>query len=271
MFTFLILLQLAFVVAVCPDGKISYWEFEEVSGTVAVDSCDENDGDIVGATIDQAGQVGKAYSFDGVNDYVDCDTNVNLNITGDLTISTWVLPNDVDKYQMVAGKWKDTEGSNLRQYALSIMNTDKPRFYIGSGSSFDRVESSVAIDNTCWRHLVGVYNGTHLKIYVDGIERGSKETTQIITNQDIDFYIGRNYWAGSNAAYFDGLIDEVSVYNIALSDSEIQALYDSGDIDDPVCELPQQGGAVPEISNVLGLVVAILALTVTVIALLRKK
>ena len=118
---------------------------------------------------------------------------------------------------------KDTTIWSENPYQLGFHSaTGKPVIVIGDGTNYDRCDGTSDIRDGKWHFIVGTVDGRNLKIYVDGILENT--TTQKITPFDYDgpAMIGRAY-----NRYFNGLITHVSIYNRALSESEIKKIYET--------------------------------------------
>ena len=148
-----------------------------------------------------------------------------LDITGNLTIAAWVYKSATGTVQIIAGK--DTSDPN-RGYILFAHSNNSFYFRVSPNGSapLTQVASTTTLSANTWYHIVGVYNGTDLRIYVNG----SLDCTPVsysggIYNNTTNFIIGSA--AGGN--YWNGRIDDVAVWSRALSADEVLALYNSID------------------------------------------
>lgn len=197
---------------------IASWGFDESSGTTAFDSAGGNDGTIYGATRAD-GILGGALDFDGVNDYVDCGNNDSLDITDELTISAWIKRPDFRTYGVIVGKTNGnsvTAGYGLFSYKEGLEFT----FY---SRGWQRTTPRVAVTANQWHHVAGTFNGNILYLYVDGEQRASLTYHGDITPAS-RYPLQIAYWRSQNPHSFDGLIDEVRIYDVALSPAEIREL-----------------------------------------------
>lgn len=179
-----------------------------------------NNGVNHGATLVDGGPLGKCYSFDGVDDYVDCGNNGSLNITNAITIEAWVKFNDVAKQNTIVSK-TDVNYPAETTFWMDQRLSNKLYFggYTSSGGSA-YISGTYNFINNVWYHLVGIDNGINLKLYVNGNEiASSSRATRIST--DCSVKIGKR---GDAGYYFDGLISDVRIYNHALSLKEIKDL-----------------------------------------------
>jgi len=204
-------------------GLVGYWNLDQGSGSIANDSSGYNNhGTIYGASW-TSGKVNGGLNFDGFNDYVNCGNNATLDPTKEATIAAWVnfkkLPSTAGHIMAVAGR--SYNGADLDMQAEP---DNKFKFYIGSGAP------NVAISNTVaqadkWYHVVGTYQAnSNIKIYVNGTLDGTTSIGIARVHNPGTFCFGASsYWGGR---FFNGTIDEVKIYNRALSAEEVKAEYE---------------------------------------------
>ena len=207
-----------------PTGLVAAYAFEEGSGTKVSDASGHGlTGTIVGATWTTSGKYDKALSFDGTSSYVDLGNPTALQLTGSMTWSAWVnaAANPPDDGQIIA----KSNGSSGWQFKTSP-DTGPHTFGVAVSSSstkmIQRYSKTVRALNT-WYYVAGVYNASAktLDIYVngvldDGVLKGTVPSSQ--HNVSVNVNIGRR----AGGFYFNGIIDEVRVYNRALTQVEIQ-------------------------------------------------
>ncbi len=201
-----------------PNGLVAAYGFDEGSGSSAGDSSgNSNAGTLSGANWTSSGKFGKALEFDGTNDKVSVPDANSLDLTNGMTLSAWIKPDTLTDYRTVLLKERP---SNL-SYALSASSdsANKPVVEIAGNQ---HVGPSVLSTGT-WTHLAGTYDGAHLRLYVNGVQVSSMAATSTIPVGANPLSIGGTSWG----EYFDGLIDEVRVYNRALSQTEIQTDKDT--------------------------------------------
>jgi hypothetical protein len=218
------------------NGLVLWLPMDEGSGTIAYDySGYGNNGTLYsGYTICSNpptsgcptwvdGKIGKALSFDGVNDYVRISESPSLKITRAITIEAWVYPTKVaDLWQQIVGK---RDANNIGGYLLQLTASNRFIFYIYSGGWRWIYATTLPANNT-WFHVLGTFDGSSLKIYVNGNLEGTIPFSGTINDVTSDVSIGNSY-AGSSE-YFNGIVDEVRIYNRALSEEEIKELYYNG-------------------------------------------
>ncbi len=217
-------------------GQVAAYAFNEGTGSIVSDaSGNGNTGQIYGAIWTTNGRFGDALSFNGTSSYVDLGTPSSLKTTGSMTWSAWVMSsgNPPDDGQIVA----QSDGTNGWQLKTSP-DTGPRTFGVAvsaNGSNHIQRYSRTVLALNTWYYVTGVYNAVAqtLDIYVNGVQddgvlSGTVPASQSVPN--VDATIGER----SGGYYFNGVIDELRIYNRALSQAEIQ-----NDMNTPV------GGLVP--------------------------
>ena len=190
---------------------------------------------VFGATWTSDGKFGGAYSFDGSNDWVKVDYSSEIALSDAITVSAWVKVNSFDDWQQIVMKG-DNNPKGDRDYQLQIGKagtTDSKKAAFGDGSTVVK-GSTILLENT-WYHLVGVYDGSELKIYLNGNLDGTLSYPGAFPTSNNYLAIGR--LGTVNAEYFDGTIDEVKIYNKTLTGTQISTLYNGGEVSGAVLAL----------------------------------
>jgi hypothetical protein len=204
-----------------PSGYIGYWKFED---NLADSSGSGNDGSCTSCPTYAIGQVGKAASFDGSSDIITVPSSgSNLDITGnELTISAWINSNSATTSQFIAGIGANSTYQN--QYSMRINSGTHTRFYVETSSGLGNMATSPGDlpSPGTWVHVTSVYDGSEMRTYYDGTLIGSPNTKSgDVVSNGMDFSIGASL---PGDMYFNGMIDEVLVYDRALSQNEIQQI-----------------------------------------------
>jgi hypothetical protein len=198
-------------------GLVAAYDFNAGSGTTVSDvSGNGNTGTIVNATWTSTGKYGGALSFNGTNAQVVINDSASLHLTSAVTLEAWVNPSSA-----LTG-WQDVIYKPLDNYFLeaSSSNGNKPGTGVLLTSSAEPLAyGSAALTASTWTHLAMTYDGTTLKIYVNGALVTSTTQAGTITTSTNALQIGGDSTYGQ---YFKGLIDEVRIYNIALTQAQIQ-------------------------------------------------
>jgi len=210
-------------------SAISYWKFESIIGSVTPDEKKLNNGTLIGnAEIISDAERGNVLSLDGDKDYVNIPLTASLNTIGDKnwTLSAWIKPADVAGIN----KWfiGNHQGTGDPAYdggiTLYAWGTTV-QFQVRTGTATISASKSGVLSLDTWVHLVGVYNGTSVALYVDGSLKNVKSMIPINGLQPTsqNWRIGAS--GGSSTQTWNGLIDEVMIFDKALSSEEIQAIY----------------------------------------------
>ncbi len=197
------------------------WHFDEGSGTTAYDrSGNGNNGTLYNSPAWVDGKFGKALSFDGSNDYV--TTPIISNTLTDFTMEAWVKASSVpSNRRIVMGSgW----GYNDWYIGINLgSSTDAPArkwlFWVAGNSQIAYLAAPGEIVAGEWYYLVATYQGTTGKFYINGDSIGKFTFTRGTDTNP--FRIGRS----NSGEYFNGLVDEVRVYNRALTSAEVSDLY----------------------------------------------
>ncbi|MBI4648712.1 MAG: VCBS repeat-containing protein, partial [Bacteroidia bacterium] len=207
---------------------VAYYPF---NGNANDESGNGNDGTVNGATLttDRFGNANSAYSFDGGSDYITIPDTTILNITGNITIESWIYQTEftgVQSYSIVC----KGETSVDRIYYL-YTNASTNHAYLILENTVDTeysVESVNQVPLNTWTHLVGVLENGIMKIYINGVLENTNNFSGSLKTNNTDLYIGYYYYTALDHSYFSGILDDIRIYNCALSDAEIDSLYHEG-------------------------------------------
>ncbi len=198
-------------------GLVGLYNFEEASGSTVVDTSGKgNTGTISGATRSTQGRFGKALSFDGVNDWVTINDSASLDLTTGMTLEAWVYPTvNMTDWSTALVKENPSHGLAYGLYANS--DTSRPAGSIYIGGDKNLLGGPWLLANT-WVHLATTYNGSTQLLYVNGTEVASRAQSGSIEVSNGALRIGGNSFWGE---FFQGRIDDVRVYNRALSATQV--------------------------------------------------
>lgn len=215
------------------EGLAGYWKLDEGTGTSATDSSTNgNTGTLTNGPTWTTGQIGGAVTFDNVNDYIDLGDVSTMEGQSALTISTWINPTTLANYDGIVSKYASaTSDTTLNLGGTGVGTTSSLVATIRNGSDTYGYTATGKIVTGVWTHCILVFDGTQtgnsnrLKVYINGVSEaltfvGTIPATTVANAQNLR--IGRT---GSASDYFDGKIDEVRVYNRALSAEEVAQLY----------------------------------------------
>jgi hypothetical protein len=204
-------------------GLIGHWKLIQTSGTTATDSSPNlNTGTYTGGvTLASAGPYpgagDKAASFDGVNDYVSTANDYLYDITGPITIGAWIKVNSFTiASQTILAKGNAT-------WRLQRNGSTNQLQFVCNGLTATTVNSTSNLNDGLWHHVMGTYNGNTLAIYVDGVLEASTAATGVLATNNINVRIAEN--AETTGRYWNGAIHDARIYSVALSASQVAALY----------------------------------------------
>ena len=209
--------------SILEEGLVGYWTFDEMSGTMAYDFSDNGNHGVLDGPTWVTGIVGDgALSFDGTDDLVKVPHSESLVFTDQVTIAAWIYLASADGDQ-----------DAIQKYGIALCEIRASKAGIISNIlKVNNVWTGFAYNDNAdyflnqWRHLALTYDGAHVVNYLDGQVDKTFEQTGEITVRDegeSDLSIGSNSpW---NVAFFNGIIDDVRLYNHALSAPEIENLY----------------------------------------------
>ncbi len=207
-------------------GLLAYYSFDNDGGNTIYDSSGNKfDGFYSGAQI-VSGRSGNAISFDGVDDFAAVPTDVALSGMDKLTISTWVKFNEFDRFQHILAKGMLDDMSTF-SYALGSNSVNSLFGRVGTTASaaYGTFSEENIIQDRNFHHLAFVYNGRQVRLYLDGNLINSKNAAGKVlqTKNPLLFGIVSDK-SGNKLEYFNGVIDEVKIYERALNDREIEFL-----------------------------------------------
>jgi uncharacterized repeat protein (TIGR01451 family) len=200
-------------------GLLGYWALNEASGPVALDSSGAaRNGNIIDATR-VSGKFGGALSFNGTSSSVEIPNEAALNFSGQITMAAWIRPQSTVGIQNILA-----HGYTLTP-ARSVFLRINNGFYQAGSQDGSTLAASAPIpsgDIGNFVHITGVYNGSAWIIYRNGVALNTVATGVGAVTVDLAWAIGAR--AGGTDRYFNGVIDEVRLYNRALTDAEIAVL-----------------------------------------------
>jgi hypothetical protein len=221
-----------------PQGLISWWAAEED----ATDIVGSNHGTLENGANFGAGKVGKAFQFDGVNDFVKVPYAANLSTWTQLSIEFWMKGDVANAMNnccqgLVGTDFYKLEGFDYDRGLAFVFSMNGGSTYVGAGTLWGAAyPSGFGLTPGQWHHVAGTSDGALLKLYVDGQLRSAmvqlNSISPMLTSSFLAFGSedGDSYNASGTAnRYFHGLIDEVSIYNRALSSEEISAIFAAGE------------------------------------------
>ncbi|OQA82534.1 MAG: Laminin G domain protein [Microgenomates group bacterium ADurb.Bin238] len=233
-------------------APIAHWKMDECQGTTIHDSSGNNNHGTLTVTTTggntngvgtcntstsawgtgASGKFGASLNFDGNGDYIDAGNNNVLYPPSTLSISAWIKTSLINQNAAIAGPWS-TSGNTQNSYLIYLgqdASNGKLGFAIYEADNHSvmlKPTNNVSITADTWYHIVGVANGSVLRLYVNGKDSGQTASYDgtIKTIGSSNFMIGR---LASNVYYFNGLIDDIRLYNYALSATQIKKVMNEG-------------------------------------------
>jgi len=199
---------------------VGWWKFNESSGNIAYDSSGyDNNGTVFGNPQWVPGKVGGALAFDGTGDYVNCGNGPVFQIQEQITMACWI------KVEKFTRDWSTIISKGDNSYRMGRPQGGNA-IHLGIqgtvSSPYPWFDGRKAVADNQWHHVAGVYDGTQGIIYIDGALDVAQAATGQLNASDFNLYIGENSQA--TGRYWNGLIDDVRLYNRALSQTEIQQI-----------------------------------------------
>lgn len=235
------------------DGYVADWSLSEGTGAAIADNT-ANSLDLTLAPTDHwtTGKIGNAYAFDGTDDSARITDNAAFDLAN-VTVSAWVKTSDVSDYNSIVQAF---HFGNKDGWALSVRKTSgRGGFEICDGTNNVQCLSSGAITDGAWHHLVGVYDGAYVRLYVD-----SSAATPTANSNGIAYGdptpLAVAWRPDSTLRYLAATIDEVRVESVVRSANWIRTIYeiqsDNGAFWTVGAEKSVGGGGLPLLATRLG-------------------
>lgn len=205
------------------DGLVAWWKCEETSGTNVADSRDSYNGTVQNTTLSNYnGKIRKAQDWPGSGQY--CFTvpySANLN-PANFSVALWLrVEGGAGSYRSAISS-RNVSGSNCYGYIIYANSSNKLEFWMGDSTAFKKVTGPSYTLNA-WHHCTATYNGTNMYFYVDGTKYGpTAATLSANTTRELRIAAGQN--EGAINYEFNGPIDDVRIYNRALTETEASKL-----------------------------------------------
>jgi len=210
-----------------PGCLIGHWKLDEAAGAIAEDSAGFSHGILVGDPVWQpfAGRIDGALAFDG-NDYVEIPNEWNFDLVEAISVAAWVNIDLVDEpWQVVVAK-----GDSAWRIS-TYRSSRRLHFAVTGAPDYVQINSATRVPLHEWHHVCGTYDGTALRLYIDGVEEPGSPVpyTGKITTNNYPVSIGENLQKRGRG--WNGTLDDVRIYNYALSSGEVSRF---------LCELNSQ-------------------------------
>ena len=206
--------------AVPTKTPIAWWKFDGDANDITGNN---NDGVVSGNPTYQAGVFGQAIGLDGEGNYVDCGNKTTLSLTNQLTLTAWIKVGKFDKeYQTIVSKgdnsWRLSRAGKSNSIEFACNGTAATKWN-GTGEVPWAVIGTTNLNDGKWHHVAGVFDSSTLYLYIDGVLEAAKAAAKSIDISNYDVCIGSNAQAPKRD--WNGLVDDVRIYDYALSQGEI--------------------------------------------------
>ena len=202
------------------NGLVGWWPMDSSANDMSVNG---NNGTIYGATLttDRFGNANSAFLFNGLSDYIEVPDDSALDLSNSFTLASWIKTNDYNQpLQYAIGKGRGPSGTG---YALAFYDPNQGVIALNDGSSNLFIGSADSSLVSGWHLVVGTYDGTTLKIYIDGTVRDSVSAFVNLINSTEPLCFGRE--ASGIGRYFNGSLDDIGIWDRPLTACEIASLY----------------------------------------------
>lgn len=209
----------------CAAGPVAHWMLDETSGTIAVDSVGENDGALLGDPAWQptGGRLAGALKFDGLNDRVTCGTFNPSAATGMLSVCLWAKWNGhTGNWQTLIAK-RDAWNANDMMWQIEAHSSTDTLGFFREGSTPEDGDPKLRVGQ--WEHVAATFDGTTATFYVNGVPTGSGPFS-FGSGAQAAVVFGASQTNGENP--FNGALDDVRLYDRALSPAEVAQLAAEG-------------------------------------------
>ncbi len=212
-----------------PDANtVGLWHLEENTGSGAYikdSSSYANNGTPTGTTFTQ-GKIGKGRRFNGSSDYINVNSSSSITPTNAITVEAWVKPTNftcagTDTNCSILSKY----GGNYIGYKLETNSSGTPFFNICTPSTCPMASSTIPLIAGQWNYVAATWSPSTIKIYVNGVLSGTGSASTL-SQDSTTLSIGKASWY--NGDYFNGIIDEVRISNVARTPDEIRQAYEVG-------------------------------------------
>ena len=197
--------------AALPAGLVAAYSFNEGAGTAVADASGSGNAGTVANAAWVAGKNGGALSFNGTNAKVTVPNSSSLQLTSQATFEMWVKPEAVGSWRTLLLKQRDGGAS----YSMYSSNTSGNPL----GAHGTSAVGSSALPLSVWSHLAFTDDGTTMRLYVNGVQVAMRTDPAVPVLDALPLWIGGTSWG----EYFHGVIDDVRIYNRALTAAEVAA------------------------------------------------
>lgn len=218
-------------------GLVAWYGF---NGNAIDGSLNGNNGVVNGATltVDRYSKPNSAYNFNGTSDYITVADNNSLDFTNTFSISIWVKISEYanGNERVAIGKQRFADGTGYSVTAASAYSSSKYLGVVTNGSTQATVLPSDSLKLNQWENLTFIFGGGTISIFKNGILKGTSSSSGVVLiNSSLPLFIGKEF---STSRFFKGQLDDIGLWNRALTLTEIQNLYYSCPASDTITTQP---------------------------------
>ena len=206
---------------------VAWWKLDETEGQTATGSTGNGrDGRVVGDSSWGSGRIGGALSFDGEGDYIDCGNDPAFDITDEITVASWIKVSQFTTFCQAVVAKADSSWRLQRWWTTPFMEFSCHGI-VTETNELGTVVGTVDVSDGQWHHVAGVYDGQRICLYIDGILDNFEFASGKMAVDDYPVSVGsHSYSEGPGGRrYWNGAIDDVRIYNYALSAEEVKMLH----------------------------------------------
>ena len=210
------------------NGLVGWWPF---NGNANDESGNGNNGTVNGATLtsDRNGVANQAYSFDGVDDYISVNDNLSFH-NQIFTITTWINGSNFNGFNQVLSKNYGASVNESINLVVNNLSTWNVMAQVGGDGYYGTlIQSPTILSQNEWHMLCYIYRGVNeiQELYIDGVNISSNVALSLVQYDNKSLTIA-SQWENNALQYFlNGSLDDIGIWNRALTDCEIQNLYNS--------------------------------------------
>jgi len=210
-------------IPITDPNLVGWWKFDEGSGTMALDGSGHgNNGTLKGGPEWVVGHDDDALRFDGVDDYVEVPHDPSLTVDTEVTVMAWI---NTERHNSAGGDWQAilAKSNNPRSYSFYTYTNGTLHFSVGASGAYIGSNSAGQVPLNEWVHVCAMVIDSHHQYYINGEDAGTGGTGTVLpgTADTAAVRIGLSQEGGNN---FLGMIDDVRIYNKALTQDEIQLI-----------------------------------------------
>jgi len=207
------------------SGLVGWWPF---NGNAQDGSGNGNNGSLqngVSITSDRLSNSNSAYDFDGINDQIEVSNSSSISPNQYVSVNVWIYPRAYEDNKHCVSKGSHI---NLTYRSFGILGPEsnsKAKFFVSNGTNEQGISTFTTLSLNQWHQITGVYDGSSLKIYVNGALDNQLNFTGLINQNSEPLLFGSHKYYSFSDYWFNGKLDDIGIWNRALTPQEITNLY----------------------------------------------